>query len=267
MIELKNVLELINWLRQIIGVTTQMPVAPWLDAFWTAIVAVVLGLILALWGGRVLRTAVILTFMTVGGVWGQRTASTMQVDLLIGLVIGAGIAGLIGYVFYRWWLALTIGLLTAFVVAATFSAPKMLDERKAFDDYRLGVGTGRYDTEHKETYTAEDVKNYFWNQRRDFVVRTLGPVVVIGIIAFVATMIAPRFAAVLGTSIVGVLLCVGGMGSLLASKWQDWWSSVQTHQGWALCGLLIFWLFSLSYQLTHPTRPMSQPQQSAAPTV
>jgi hypothetical protein len=258
MIDLRNALELLNWGRQVIGDMTQMTAVPWLDPFWAAVVAVVLGLALALWGGRILRTGVILAFMAAGAVWGKRMAGSMQVDLLIGLVIGAGVAGLIGYVFYRWWLGLTIGTVAALVVAITFSAPKMLNERQAFDDYRLGMGTGRYDTVHRESYSVDDVRNYFWTQRRDFVVRSLLPVMVIGVIAFAATMLAPRLAAVLGTSILGVLLLACGTGALLASKWQDWWNSIQAHQGWVLCGLSVFWLFSFMYQLTHPSRPRSQ---------
>lgn len=258
MIELRKTLELLNWGRQVIGDMTQITAVPWFDPFWTAVVAVVLGLMLALWGGRLLRTGVILVFMTAGAVWGKRMAGSMQVDLLIGLVIGAGIAGLIGYVFYRWWLGLTVGTVAALVVAITFIAPKMLNERQAFDDYRLGMGTGRYDIAHKESYSVDDVRNYFWTQRRDFVVHSLGPVLVVGVIAFVATMLVPRLAAVLGTSILGVLLLAGGAGALLASKCQDWWNSIQGHQVWVLFGLGVFWFFSFMYQLTHPSRPMSQ---------
>ena len=258
MLELRHTLELVNWGRQVIGNATQLAAVPWLDTVWTAVAAVVVGVVVALWGGRMLRAGVILAFMAAGAVAGKRFASSMQIDLLIGLVIGAGIAGLIGYIFYRWWLGLTIGTLAAMLVALTFSAPQLLDERQPFEDFRLGVGSGRYDTSHDMLYSMTDVRNYFWDQRRAFVLKTIGPVMVIGMIAFVAAVLAPRLASVLGTSVLGVLLLAGGAGVLTASKWPESWRAVQAHQTWALGGVGAFWLISLFYQLNHPSRPVAQ---------
>ncbi|MBI4579072.1 MAG: hypothetical protein HY718_05175 [Planctomycetes bacterium] len=255
MVELKTTVELVNWARQVIGDCVQLPDSPWLDPLWIASAAVGVGLVLALWGGRVLRPAVVVGFMVAGAAAGKRVAGSLQVDLLLGLVIGAGVAGLIGYLFYRWWLGLTIGTVVALLAAATFSAPRILDERQAFEDYRLGVGTGRYDTSRVPLYSMTDMRDYFWQQRRDLVYRTLGPPVLTGLLGLVVAILVPRLASMVGTSILGVLALAGGAGALIASRWPDGWSHIQAHPAWATAVVGVFLLFSLLYQATHPGRP------------
>lgn len=258
MIELQKMLEILEWGRQIVGAIEQVPLIPWLGSFWAAVGAMTIGSILALWGGRVLRSMVVLAFMVAGAVVGKQVAGSMQIDLLIGLVIGAGAAGLIGFVFYRWWLGLLMGGLVVLIMSSTYSAPRILNERQAFEDFRMGVGSGRYDTSRSEKYTTEQFREYFWEQNRQFVVKTVLPVLVVGLVVFVATMIAPRLAAVLGTSVLGVLLVAGGTGMLVACKSEDWWNRIQCQQTWVVVGVGVFWLFSVMYQLTHPTRPLGQ---------
>jgi len=177
MLDLRKTLELLGWARELYAGSTGTAPA-WLDSFWAAATAVVIGFILAFWGGRVLRVGFVFAFMAVGAILGKEFASSVQVDLLIGLVVGAGVAGAIGYVVYRWCLGMTVALVASLIVAATFSAPALLNERQAFEDFRLGVGTGEYLTTGTTLYSWATVRDYFWEQPhgREVTVKVLGPV-------------------------------------------------------------------------------------------
>lgn len=266
MVDLKNSLEMLNWARELFASSPELPTTG-LDPFWMAAIAVVIGFILAFWGGRVLRVGFVFAFMAAGAVAGKQFASSIQIDLLIGLVIGAGFAGAIGYAIYRWCLGVTVGVVAALIVAATFSAPALLNERQAFDDFRLGVGTGQYTTAGTPLYSWTAVRSYFWEQERgrQVVYRSLGPVALTAMLGFVASILAPRFASMLATSVLGTICLAGGAAVLIGTKWPDTWASIQAHTGWALGAVVFFWLFSLMYQSTHPARPTLQASVAPAP--
>jgi hypothetical protein len=269
MIEFGNTFELLSWAWQLVPAITEAP--PVLqDPFWGAAAAAVTGLVLVLWGARVLRAGFVFAFMITGAMLGKQFAGSMQIDLLIGLVIGAGLAGLIGYAVYRWCLGVTVAAVIALLAMATVSAPAMLDERQAFEDFRLGVGTGQYLPSVPSAYTWTDVRGYFWDQPhgREVVVKSLGPVAVVAMLGFIWSVLAPRLAAILATSILGSALLAVGAGVLIAGKWPETWSRVQDNSAWAIGTVVCIWLFSMMYQLTHPARgPAAAPVVSApAPT-
>lgn len=269
MIDFDKTFELLNWARELFADPAAARPA-WFDPFWAAAVALVMGFILALWGGRVLRVVFVFVFLAVGAVMGKRLAGSIQVDLLIGLVIGAGLAGAIGYWVYRWCLGLTLATVAALIVALTFSAPRLLSERETFEDFRLGVGSGQYTTSATPLYSWTAVRSYFWEQPqgRDVVFRSLGPVALTGLLGFVVSILAPGFAARLATAVLGTAFLAGGAAALIVMKWPDVWARIQAHQGWAVGVLLFFLLFSFLYQTTHPARPAAQiPAPAAAAPV
>ncbi len=256
MIELDKTLKLVDEARRTAAENgVQMPSAPWLDPLWVAVGLLLLGLVLALWGSRFMRAGLVIAFMIAGAVAGKQLAGSLQVDLLVGLVIGAGIAGLVGYWFYRWWLGLSMGAVAALLLAVVFSAPRLLDERAAFEDSRMGVGSGQYNTSGVSQYKWEDFRKYFWEQNRAMTLRTLGPVAVAGIVGMVVALVAPRLASIVGTSVLGALLASSGTALLLSTKWPNAWSGVQANARWAMAATGCFWLFSMLYQATHPNRP------------
>lgn len=263
MVDLQKTVELIGWLWQVAGSSVALPRSAWVQPFWAGLIAVVAGLVFALWGARLLRTLVVLLFMTAGAVAGKQFATSLQVDMLIGLVVGAGIAGLVGYLFYRWWLGLTIGTVAALLLAATFSAPRLLAERPGFEDFRLGVGSGQYITGGTPQYEWQDFRTYFWEQRREVLVKSLGPVALAGLLGLIVSLIAPRVASIVGTSVLGVGLLAAGSAALMATKWPATWSNMQTHASWLLGALACFWLFAVLYQASRVRRPVVQ--QAAVP--
>lgn len=266
MVDLQNTFELLKWVRELSADWTGSPPA-WLSPTRTAVAAVAAGFILALWGGRVLRVGFVFLFMAAGAVFGKQFAGSIQIDLLIGLVVGGGLAGLVGYVVYRWCLGLTVAAVAAFVVAATFSAPSLLNERQAFDDFRLGVGSGAYTTSHTPLYSWTAVRDYFWERPdgRQVVYKSLGPVALTAMLGFVLSVLAPRFAAILATSLVGSTLLAAGVGSLIAMRWPQTWAGIQTHDRWLLGVVVFFWLFALMYQNSHPARPAARATAAPVP--
>jgi hypothetical protein len=263
MIEFGNTVELLNWAWQLVPAITEGP-AILQDPFWAAAAAAVIGSVLVLWGARVLRAGFVFAFMITGAMLGKQFAGSIQIDLLIGLVIGAGLAGLIGYAVYRWCLGVTVAAVIAMLAIATVSAPAMLNERQAFEDFRLGVGTGQYLPSVPSAYTWTDVRGYFWDQPhgRDVVTKSLGPVAVVAMIGFIWSVLAPRLAAILATSVLGSVFLAAGIGVLVAVKWPDTWTRIQDNSGWAVAAVVCVWLFSMMYQLTHPAR-----RPAAAPVV
>lgn len=266
MVDLRNTFELLKWVRELSADSTgSLP--EWLSPTRAALAAVGAGFVLALWGGRVLRVGFVFLFMAVGAVFGKQFAGSVQVDLLIGLVVGAGLAGLIGYVVYRWCLGLTVAVVAAFLVAATFSAPALLNERQAFDDFRLGVGSGTYTTSHTPLYSWTAVRGYFWERPdgRDVTIKSLGPVALAGLVGFVLSVLAPRSAAILATSLVGSALLAAGAGSLIAVRWPQAWAGIQAHERWSLGVVVFFWLFALMYQRSHRGRPTARTPVAPVP--
>ena len=268
--DMQNTLELIKWAQELTSHTAWASAIAWVDSIWFAMGVVAVGLLLALWGSRLLRTVVVLMFMAVGAMVGERVAKSVEVDLLIGVVLGAGIVGLIGYACYRWWLAAIVGTLVTVVLLATFSASGLLNERQGFEAYRLGIG-GSYAATiaNDSSYSFEQVRDYFWGQRREFIIKALLPVFLIGGLAFVVSLLMPRLTSIVGTSVLGTLTLAGGGGLLLAAKWPSAWASIQGHPKGTMIGIGLFWLFAVMYQFTHSCRafspgPVAQPTASAA---
>jgi len=271
--DLKNTLELIKWVQELTSHTAWPSAAAWVNSIWFAIGVAGIGLLLALWGSRLLRTVVVLVFMAVGAVVGRRVASaeSVQVDLLIGVVLGAGVAGLIGYACYRWWLAMMVGVLVTVVLLATFSASRLLEERQSFEAHRLGMGQSfAVAIANDSSYSAEEVINYFWGQRRELLIKTLLPVILVGVLAFSVSLLMPRLTSIVGTSVLGTLTLAGGGALLLTAKWPSAWASIQSHPVGTMIGIGLFGLFAVMYQFTHSRRIFSprpvvhQPTASAA---
>src|SRR5690349_339609 len=92
------------WSRTVELLRNHVPPERWPNAtLWSAL-ALPIGLIMAFWGARILRTLYVLGFMAVGAYYGMKVAQSEQikVDALVGLILGAGLAGLIGHLLFRW---------------------------------------------------------------------------------------------------------------------------------------------------------------------
>jgi len=237
---------------------------------WTAGLAIPAGLILALWGARLLRTIYVLTLMAVGATIGVQMAQRLEVDSLIGLVLGAGLFGLAGHLLYRWLVGLTAGLCTTLVVIA-LGAPWLTARVEAFADDLLDGSTGQRIFSNKVMAggTTADVDEgnpgpnvspqefvtvlakSLWEEKRQELTH-LGMLMTAAYLLGVGLgVVLPRFTTIIGTSLIGVAILTTGIATLLIRHWPSLWQSVLANTAWFLGGVGLFLLVSLAFQARH----------------
>jgi len=238
-----------------------------LNPTWTAGIAVLAGLVLALWGARLLRTVYVLALMAVGAAIGVSLARRLQIDPLIGLVLGAGLLGLIGHLLYRWLVGLTAGVCAALVVAV-LAAPWLADRAEAFaDDLLAGTAGQRIfaDETSADGPTADVAEgamtpvvgpqtfvtalaSSLWEAKRQELTK-LGVLVAAAILLGLGLgVVLPKFTTIIGTSFVGVLALTSGAATLLSRHLPSLWDSVLANTSWFLGGAGLLLLVSLAFQ-------------------
>ncbi len=262
---------MIDWpaIQTLLSTATELvrnhaPAGEWASAVPVAVGAIVAGLTLALWGSRLLRTLYVLGFMALGGVIGKEVAIRQQVDVLIGLVVGAGVLAAVGYALYRWWIGVTTALL-ATVLAVALSAPKLLEARQSFEDNALGMSTQVFQPGAEVSYSGDRVWQYFWEKNRSAVYNTLGPIALSGLMGLIFGLLLPRAATIVGTSLLGVLILFGGLGVLLAQRWPEAWARAQSNGPWSAGVAIAVFILSMMYQATHTGRKVAAPEPAPAP--
>lgn len=226
--------------------------------------AVFTGVVLVFWGARLLRTIYTLSFMIAGAAMGVRLANVGQVEQLVGLIVGAGVAAMVGYLLFRWWVALTMGV-TAVLILMLAGAPRLNAEILNFNDLKLGVGNSGYVLPSRSALEAPpadtlrqyamDFRDYLMEHRRGEVIRTGLGLALVWLLGTVAGLLLPRLTMILGTSLLGTVIFSSGASLLLATRWPGAWTGVVSHKNWFLGGLAVLLLAGLSYQ-SRRRRPM-----------
>lgn len=242
----------------------------------TALGVLGVGILLAFWGARLLRTIYILGFMVVGAAQGFKIGSNLGIDTLIGLTFGAGIAALLAYIFFRWWVGVTTGVVAVLIVAA-LAWPRLTELDQGYRDSRLGVGSAEYPlwsgTEKPSLKEyAKGLSDYAWTQRREIAGKLAVVAGVACVLGMVLGLVLPRFTTILGTSLVGVGLAAGGIGVLIWRNWPETWKTVVGHPDWYLVGMGALLIVSAWRQTRSgrapaaaPAPPPSPPEAPAAP--
>lgn len=242
-----------------------------LNPTWTAGIAVLAGLILALWGARLLRTVYVLALMAAGAAIGVYFARRLEVDFLLGLVLGAGLLGLIGHLLYRWLVGLTAGVCAALVVAAV-GAPWLVDRAEAFADDLLAGATGQriFADEIPPTDSppadipegdmapvvgpqtfVKALASSLWKENRQELT-TLGVLIAAAIVLGLGLgVVLPRFTTIVGTSSVGVLALTTGLAMLASRHLPSLWGSILANTAWFLGGAGLLLVVSLAFQARH----------------
>lgn len=236
----------------------------WPETGYVLAGALLAGIVLSLWGARLLRAIFVLVFMGVGAAIGIRAGRHFEVDDLIGLVLGIGFFGLLGHLLYRWWVGVSAGLALTVVVALIFGVrnlPTIQSEiQQAFPDYRLGVGTGQYvlgqaavSSEASDTIRAylSDLGAYLWNTRRQAVYRVGFVLGLAWLTGLGMGLTLPRFTTIIGTSVLGSVVLVVAVAMLMASQWPGAWAAASAHPAWLLAGLGLILIVSVAYQTRH----------------
>lgn len=250
------------------------------------VVAIAGGLVLALWGARLMRAVYVLGFMAAGAAAGIRLAGQFHVDPLIGFVIGAGLAGLIGHLLYRWWVGLTAGLCMSAIVALA-GAPWVMGQAEAFADALLQQATGErlfadatvaqlppsasapagpvgpgidWSTVVTGLHPAGDQARpapltclKAWASRTWAAVpgglKNLGILVALaGLLGLALGVVLPRFTTIVGTSVVGVAAIAAGAAHLIWRHWPNTWRSIQADSVWFYGAVGLLLVVSLAFQ-------------------
>ncbi|MHC4672175.1 MAG: hypothetical protein ACYTBZ_06775 [Planctomycetota bacterium] len=236
-----------------------LPLDHWPYLTHTALAAAAIGLIMSLWGARLLRLVYVACFMVAGAAVGVELARISQLDLLIGLVLGAGFAGFLGYLLYRCWVGLTAGAV-AMLLVMMISGPRILSaELQAFEDDRLGVSTDEYvlagpTVDQSSGFDSlgqylSEVKVYFWQTRRFLAIRMLVMLGIAGFLGLMVGMALPRFTTIVGTSLIGVLGLAVSAGLLVSMHLPGLWTFVETQAYWFMGGVLLYLIAALFYQV------------------
>lgn len=235
--------------------------------------AVALGLLLAFWGSRLLRTMYILSFMAAGGAMGVRLQHYMEIETLTGLTLGAGIAGFLGFLFYRWWVGVTAGTLAVAVVLLV-AQPRIEAELQGYSDYSQGVageyvlppaGSQELGADAMAARYVLGLKDYLWGQRRPFAVRLVLAVGLAWMLGTAAGLLLPRLTTILGTSALGVVLLAAGSGVLLYRNWPNAWDSLTARPGVLLLGIAGVFLLAVLKQGRGSRIRIAAPPPAAAP--
>lgn len=283
---LKDIVDLlVDWAAQA-GVKVSPP-SWWPNTPTLVAVLLVLGILLALWGSRLLRLIYVLTFIVIGGALGVAVAKTVEkVDLLIGLVIGAGLAGLAGHLLFRWWVGMTAACCAALLVLAVAAARNSQELVVAMKEYhqqqRIVVVPAQpaesppvSDGPASQTSVAgqaawalkaylADAFSYFRQTRQDVVAK----VVIVAVLAWITGLgmglALPRFTTILGTACIGVAMISLGLGMLLATYSPATLDSAAGKERYVAIGLGVLLLISLIVQARH-RRLAPQPSAPPAP--
>jgi hypothetical protein len=230
------------------------PQGGWPSAVAAGLTAFVVGVLLSLWGERLLRFMYVLVFMAAGAAAGVHLARWADVDILIGLVLGAGLAGLAGHILYRWWLGITAGLCAVLLVAVTASTQNLPALQSTFESFHaeyFQAAQQEYATEPANLPEAgfdagwsylQAFADYCWAHHRNTVLQ-IGLILMLSWLTGLGMgLTLPRFTMILGTSVVGVLSLMIGTGLLLSTKWPAIWTHMQNQLPWVMAitgGLLV----------------------------
>jgi hypothetical protein len=104
----------------------------------------------------------------------------------------------------------------------------------------------------------------FWENRRDWVIRSAMLCVVAFALGFGMGLAAPRITTVVGTSLIGVIALVLGIGTWITAYQPDWWATIEAHPSWFLGTIGLTLLMSIMTQITH-RRPAAASDTVAMP--
>lgn len=265
-----------DWIRQIEDLLRYHWPAAEGPTPWTPIVLSLLGgLALSLAGAKLLRVSLGVLFTGGGGVLGAEVARLYGFPLLAGVVVGAVVLGMIGYLLFRMWLSALAGLLFAVLAVGTVVMPQMPRLWDEFEQSRTGAGPGGTEfslpTPGAQTAGADtaeywlDFGRFVGEKRPELVRQTVFVASVSFLFGAAIGLFAYRWAMVLGTVLAGTVLLLFALGAL-AHRYQPAaleWCRANPR---IMLGILLAWLFLAILLQRRGFRSTVQVVQAAAET-
>lgn len=231
------------------------------------------GFVAALWGARLLRAFFVVSFMVAGAAIGVHLARRFDIELLVGLVLGAGVMGLIGHLLFRWWVGAGTGLCAALLVVVA-GTPWIWSEVESFSDNYLTPGSGIRIAGAAEgaqptggqpggqTAVAtpafwQAFGSHLWSHKYAELRRLMVLAGIAALLGLVLGLVLPRFTTALGTSIIGIGVAVTGGAVLLIRNQRAWWDAVLAKPDWFLGAAGLAVLIAFVFQIRHRRRPVA----------
>jgi hypothetical protein len=285
MIGLRNIVDLLARCAEYVRAHVPPP-EWWPSALTLAVILMAAGFVLAFWGNRLLRLVYVLTFIALGGAVGVSIARAAGVDLLIGLVLGAGIAGLAGHLLFRWWVGMTSGICAAVFVLAFAAGRNSADLQTALSEYARNHPVAIPLSQPAEAPAASDGSSpttaaarqiglalkdsalgafrYFSENHQGVVARVVVVTALAWITGLGMGLCLPRFTTILGTSCLGVALLALGLGMLLFRYSPAALEAFENNDKWVFGVLGVLLLMSLIMQ-ARQRRTTAQPPAAPVP--
>ncbi len=251
------------------------------DAFIPAVACIVGGAALMLWGAKTIRALVVLSSVVGGGYAGYLIAQRLQESEAVGVLVGAALIGMTGFVLARIWIAGLSGILAGTLALTVYGYHEGLFSR--FEQFVHSQGrpapTAQNEFPLAEAGTAkaiasQDVFQMLW-AFQEHLREVDDPAVRNGVISFAVAglaglllgLVAYRWAMILWTSAVGVLLVLGGGVVVLSTvmpKWRDLAVQNVTTLGIVIALAWVTGIF-VQWRATRPRRiPVPVPVDTAA---
>lgn len=252
----------------------KVPAAWPLSPGMTALVGVFVGLVLALWGARLLHMVFTVVFMVLGAAVGYALSSRFEVEILIGLVAGAGLGALVAHLFYRQWVGTTAALVAMVVAGVLGGGPAMLADlesfRVEFDSLGAVMPNVAPEASDQAAMAREQMPagggdeatsaltrwlESMWQEHRSGVMRLLLLVSLASMAGFAVGITFPRFTTVVGTGGGGAVLMAVSGAYLLRGMAPGIWEFLRANPNGYLAGTGVVALLAMLYQLRHRSAP------------
>jgi len=200
------------------------------DARITAALILGSGLTLALWGGKLIRAAIVLACAGLGVWGGLHGAHLAGVSPAAGMLAGGGLGGVAGFFLYRLWVGLLSAATLAVIGLGIVSYQRILPHLSDYDATVMVVGSTESGTfalptpQEQRRLLDTDPAGYLrglWSyvsSRQPRLAREVLLVVAAGTFLGVTLgLLLPGLVTVLGSCVMGTLLVAGSL----------WWAAGQ----------------------------------------
>jgi hypothetical protein len=240
-----------------------LPHDGWPDAWVAGSVTLFIGVVIAFWGAKLLRPLFALIFVGCGAWFGGEIGLLFGLSDIIGMVVGAVVMGLIGYILYRLWIAGMSAVLLAVVAVTIFGTRAALpywsdyqaitpsDEFIAQYVVESGAPRSGWDT---VTTLSKDFWTHLTLTHGDVSQKSKVIMLAGAALGFILGLMAERFATILWTSALGVVVAACGSVTLALHIWPTFRDSLWAYPQWVGVVILGLWLLAISIQSQGPRR-------------
>ncbi|MCP4247382.1 MAG: hypothetical protein GY778_10080 [bacterium] len=238
------------------------PVAP------VAIVALLVGVMVAVLGARLARPVLTAGFGVAGALAALRYACMLDLPQAVTVVLASVTLSVTGYLLYRLWIGVAAGAMMAALALGVFGFYRVLPEVAPFNESYPAViaqsdegGFALLDAEQQRTYLEKSPRTWahdFWTHLTAQQADVQRNVVVIGVAAALMGLLlgalATRPALIVCTALFGTALVGSGLAALAAALVPEQYQSALNHPVWLGGAGAVLLLASLVLQ-TALTRP------------